>query len=227
MSGKHKEALDLAKRILKEREGIKLICVTQEGDSEFKRWVEKKQEEGVDIKLFKISGSVKRDKEIISWFDNQFKEEKGISQPLENLSEINLLTFYHIISASLMQELGLEEKDLMYTHYELAPFEFKGIMREPTRKEIENFLKYLGNNKISLVEAAKSNRLARANITSGGIEILKYLATRTPPKKFLSLKSASFQVLINYLIRHEKSHLKRLDETFTQKSDKNIFFIIL
>ncbi|HIE36332.1 MAG TPA: SIS domain-containing protein, partial [Candidatus Omnitrophica bacterium] len=221
MSGQHKEVLELAKEILKKREGIKLVCITQENDSSFLRWVEEKTKE--NIKLFKISGKVKRNKEIISWFDNQFKEEKETSSPLENLSEINLLTFYHIISACLMQELGLEEKDLMHTHYELAPLEFKGTIREPTGKELENFLRYLGNDKISLVEATESNRLAQANITSARIEISKYLAPRAPPKRFLSLKSASFQALINYLIRHEKSHLKGLNEIATQKLERKYF----
>ncbi|MCD6093986.1 MAG: L-aspartate oxidase, partial [Candidatus Omnitrophica bacterium] len=60
--------------------------------------------------------------------------------------------------------------------------------------------------------ATRLNKLAQADTTFGRIEILKHLATRAPPKKLLSLKSLSFQALINYLIRHEESHLKGLNE---------------
>ncbi|RKY45196.1 MAG: hypothetical protein DRP81_04455, partial [Candidatus Omnitrophota bacterium] len=129
----------------------------------------------------------------------------------------------NIISASLMQELGIEEKDLMHTQYELAPLKLKGGVREPTKKELENLKKYLDNNEISLAEATRLNRLVQADIT-GGIKILKYLATRAPPKKLLSLKSLSFQALINYLIRHEESHLKGLNEAATQRLDR-IYFL--
>ncbi|OQX80159.1 MAG: hypothetical protein B6D56_05655 [Candidatus Omnitrophica bacterium 4484_70.1] len=98
----------------------------------------------------------------------------------------------------------------MHIHYELAPLKLKGRVREPTRKELENFLKYLGNNEIKLVEKTKLNRLSQVNITKR-IKILKHLATRAPPKRLLSLKSASFQTLITYLRRHEESHLKGLN----------------
>ncbi|OQX80160.1 MAG: hypothetical protein B6D56_05660 [Candidatus Omnitrophica bacterium 4484_70.1] len=72
-------------------------------------------------------------------------------------------------------------------------------------------------------KATRLNRLAQPDIT-GGIEILKHLATRAPPKELLSLKSASFQALINYLRRHEESYLKGLNEAATQKLNR-IYFL--
>ncbi|RKY40983.1 MAG: hypothetical protein DRP81_08840, partial [Candidatus Omnitrophota bacterium] len=90
-------------------------------------------------------------------------------------------------------------------------------------KNLEGFVKKLevGNNEVSLPKATRLNRrLAQAGITSERIEILNSLATRTLPKRLLSLKSASFQALINYLIRHEKFHLRGLNEIAIQRLDR-------
>ncbi|MCD6228851.1 MAG: hypothetical protein J7K17_05190, partial [Candidatus Omnitrophica bacterium] len=56
---------------------------------------------------------------------------------------------------------------------------------EEAIKERER-LKEVSNNEISLTKVIRLNRLAQADTTFGGIEVLKHLATRAPPKKLLS-----------------------------------------